>query len=71
MRTDFMLMAIYNKPRLNFEETCNALGIALATGYSQRSRGTFPVPMAGKGPNLSADIRDVALAIDRIRETAR
>lgn len=70
MRTDFMLMAIYNKPRLNFEEVCNALGIAPTTGYTRRSLGTFPVPMTGKGKNMSADIRDVANALDELRREA-
>lgn len=66
MRTEFMLLAIYNKPRLSFKEVCHALGIKEATAYTQRSIGTFPVPMSGKP--LSADIRDVAAALDTMRE---
>ena len=66
MRTEFMLLAIYNKPRLSFKEVCHALGIKEATAYTQRSIGIFPVPMSGKP--LSADIRDVAAALDEIRE---
>lgn len=66
MRTEFMLLAIYNKPRLSFEEVCGALGIAVATGYSYKCRGKFPVPMTGK----TADIRDVALVLDQMREEA-
>lgn len=68
MNTEFMLLAIYNKPRLNIDEVCNALGISTATGYTHRSLGKFPVPMAGNP--LTADIRDVAHALDRLREEA-
>lgn len=68
MNTEFMLLAIYNKPRLNIDEVCNALGIATATGYTHRSLGKFPVPMSGSP--LMADIRDVAEAVDRLRAEA-
>lgn len=66
MRTDFMLMAIYNKPRLTFQEVCHALGLAVPTGYSYKSRGKFPVPLTGN----TADIRDVAKALDDMRRDA-
>lgn len=69
MQTEFMLLAIYNKPRLNLDETCQALGISTATGYTHRSLGKFPVNMAGNP--LSADVRDVAAALDHLREQAK
>ncbi|WP_038486031.1 MarR family transcriptional regulator [Collimonas arenae] len=69
MNTEFMLLAIYNKPRLSIDEVCEALGISKATGYTHRSLGKFAVPMAGNP--LSADIRDVAEAIDRLREAGK
>jgi hypothetical protein len=65
MRTEFLLLAIYNKPRLNIDETCQALGMSTATGYTHRSRGKFPVAMTGSP--LTADIRDVATALDLLR----
>lgn len=65
MRTEFMLLAIYDKPRLNLDETCQALGMSTATGYTHRSRGKFPVAMTGSP--LTADIRDVAAALDQLR----
>lgn len=68
MKTEFMLLAIYNKPRLSIDEVCEALGISTATGYTHRSLGKFPVPMAGKP--LTADIRDVAIELDRLRAEA-
>lgn len=69
MNTEFALLAIYNKPRLTLDEVCSALGISKDTGYTQRSRGVFPVPMAGSP--LTADFRDVAEALDKLREQAR
>lgn len=68
MRTDFMLMAIYNRPRLSFEQTCEALGVAKQTGYNLRAANKFPVPLAGSP--LTADIRDVAEALDKLRAVA-
>lgn len=69
MRTEFLLLAIYNKPRLNLEETCQALGMSTATGYTHRSLGKFPVSMSGSP--LTADIRDVAEALDQLREQGK
>lgn len=69
MNTEFMLLAIYNKPRLNIDEVCQALGISTATGYTHRSLGKFRVPMVGSP--LSADIRDVAEAVDKLREEGK
>ena len=69
MRTEFMLLAIYNKPRLTIDEVCEALGISTATGYTHRSLGKFPVSMSGNP--LTADIRDVAEALDRLRESGK
>lgn len=68
MNTEFMLLAIYNKPRLTLDEVCQALGISTATGYTHRSLGKFPVCMAGNP--LTADIRDVAEALDKLRNAA-
>lgn len=67
-KTEFMLLAIYNKPRLNIDEVCSALGMSTATGYTHRSLGKFPVNMAGSP--LAADIRDVGAALDKLREEA-
>ncbi|MEN6584785.1 MAG: hypothetical protein ABFE02_01870 [Sulfuricella sp.] len=69
MNTEFMLLAIYNKPRLTFKEVCHSLGIAEGTGYSHRTLGKFPVPMTGSP--LTADVRDVAAALDELRITAK
>lgn len=69
MQTEFMLLAIYNKPRLSLDETCQALGMSTATGYTHRSLGKFPVAMSGSP--LTADIRDVAVALDQLREQGK
>lgn len=68
MNTEFMLLAIYNKPRLSLDEVCNALGVSIGTGYQQRCRGVFPVNMTGSP--LTADIRDVAKTLDVLRDRA-
>jgi hypothetical protein len=66
MNTEFMLLAIYEKPRLSIAEVCEAIGISTPTGYTHRSLGKFPILMAGNP--LTADIRDVAAHLDVLRE---
>jgi hypothetical protein len=68
MVTEFMLLAIFNKPRLSLDEVCKAIGISTATGYTHRSLGKFPIPMAGNP--LTADIRDVASHLDVLRKSS-
>jgi hypothetical protein len=68
MQTVFMLLSIYNRPRLALDQVCEAIGIAKQTGYNLRSRGTFPVHLAGYP--LTADIRDVAAYLDQMRAAA-
>lgn len=65
MNTTYMLLSIYNKPRLSFDEVCAAIGISKATGYTHRSLGKFPVLMGGLP--LTADVRDVAQYLDELR----
>jgi ATP-dependent exoDNAse (exonuclease V) alpha subunit len=66
MQTEFMLLAIYNKPRLTLKEVCHAIGMSMKTAYNQRSARTFPIPMTGDP--LMADIRDVAAYLDSLRQ---
>jgi hypothetical protein len=66
MHTEFMLLAIYNKPRLTLEEVCHALGMNIRTAYNKRGARSFPIPMTGTP--LTADIRDVAAYLDKLRE---
>jgi hypothetical protein len=68
MQTEFMLLAIYNKPRLTLREVCEAIGMSMKTAYNKRSANTFPIPMSGDP--LHADIRDVAAYLDQIRGSA-
>jgi hypothetical protein len=65
MNTEFMLLAIYNKPRLTLAEVCKATGLKIKTIYNKRSAHIFPIPMDGKP--LTADIRDVAKYMDERR----
>lgn len=66
MKTEFMLLALYEKPFLNFKETCSAIGISLQAGYNLRSQKAFPIKMID-GP-LRASIIDVAAYIDKLRD---
>lgn len=64
-----MLLALYEKPFLNFQEICKAIGIALQTGYNLRSQNSFPIPLL-ESP-VRASIQDVAAYIDQQRELAK
>lgn len=66
MNTEFMLLAVYNKPRLTLKEVCSAIGMSLKTAYNRRSSHTFPIRMAGDP--LTADVRDVAQYLDTLRK---
>jgi hypothetical protein len=68
MNTTYMLLGIYNKPRLTIDEVAGALGMAKRTAYNQRNCGKFPVPM--QGIPLTADVRDVADHLDVLRATS-
>ncbi|MES2729937.1 MAG: helix-turn-helix domain-containing protein [Pseudomonadota bacterium] len=69
MKTEFMLLAIYQKPFLTFQEVCDAIGISHQTGYNMRSNNSFPVPILEKP--IRASIQDVAEYIDQQREIAK
>jgi hypothetical protein len=66
MQAEFMLLAIYNKSRLNLREVCGAIGILIKTAYNKRSAQTFPIPMAGDP--LMVNIRDVAAHLNQLRD---
>lgn len=69
MQTEYLLLALYEKPFLSFQETCKAIGISNQTGYNMRSQKAFPIPML-ENP-LRASIQDVAQYIDQQREQAK
>lgn len=69
MKTEFMLLALWEKNFLNFKETCEAMGISLQTGYNMRSQNMFPIAML-ESP-LRASIQDIAEYIDNQREAAK
>lgn len=68
MNTEFMLLGIYNKPRLSLREVCDAIGMSIKTAYNRRSARNFPIPMAGDP--LTADVRDVAAYLDEMKISA-
>jgi predicted DNA-binding transcriptional regulator AlpA len=69
MKTEFMLLALYEKPFLTLKEVCEAIGIALQTGYNLRSQNAFPIPLL-EGP-VRASVQDIAAYIDEQREIAK
>ena len=68
MNSEYMLLSLYESPRLTLEQTCKIVGITVETAYVQRCNGVFPIPMSGKP--LRADVRDVAKYIDNMRACA-
>jgi hypothetical protein len=60
-----MLLGLYSKPRMPLDDVCHAVGIPKGTAYNQRCSGTFPIPM--NGYPLTADVRDVAEYLDKLR----
>lgn len=65
MNTEYLLLGLYGKPRLELIDVCDAINMKIKTAYNKRSSGTFPIPMSGKP--LAADIRDVANYLDEMR----
>lgn len=65
MNSEYMLLGLYGKPRINLDEVCNAIGMGKKAAYNRRALNTFPIPMAGNP--LTADIRDVAAYLDAMR----
>jgi hypothetical protein len=64
MNTVFMLLAIYNKPRLTLAEFCHAICMSTKTGYYKRSAGDFSIPLAGD-PLTAGDVADY---LDALRD---
>ncbi len=69
MQTEFLLLALYEKPFLNFAEVCKAIGISLQAGYNLRCQGKFPIALL-ESP-IRASVTDVADYIDRMRDQAK
>lgn len=69
MKTEFLLLTLYESNILTFEQICETLGISRKRGYNLRSEGKFPIPLL-ENP-LRADVRDVAEYLDEIREKVK
>lgn len=72
MRTDFALMACYEKVLLPLETFAqDIMGVSLSTARNQISQGTFPVTLTRVGSKPMIHIEDAAKYIDSCRkETA-
>ena len=69
MKTEFLLLSLYEKPFLSFKETCHAIGISLQAGYNLNCQKKFPIPML-QSP-MRASVQDVAEYIDAQRDIAK
>lgn len=71
MRTDFMLLAIYETPLIPLEVfSRDIMGIALQTARNRIAAGTFPVPLTRTGSSPMVHVEDAARYIDSCRESA-
>lgn len=69
MKTEYLLLSLYQKPFLSFKEICEAIGVSLQAGYNARSQKSFPIPLLDKP--LRASVQDVAAYIDQQRQIAK
>lgn len=71
MKTEFMLLACYEKPLIplaTFAE--DIMGIKLQTARNRISAGTFPVPVVKTGGSPMVHLVDAARYIDECRGAA-
>lgn len=71
MNTVMLLIARYEKPRLNVREIADLMGISVSRVQNMRSEGSLPIPTYKEGSQVYADIRDVAEYLDGMRAKAR
>jgi len=72
MKTEFMLLAIYEKPLLPLEVFANdIMGIALQTARNRIAAGTFPVPLTRTANQPMIHVSDAAKYIDDNREAPK
>ncbi|EWH00691.1 pyocin activator PrtN family protein [Halomonas sp. BC04] len=71
MKTEFVLLACYEKPLIPLETFCtDIMGIKLQTARNRIAAGTFPVPLTRTGSSPMVHISDAAKYIDQQRESA-
>lgn len=71
MKTEFMLLACYEKPLIPLEVFCaDIMGVSLQTARNRIAQGTFPVPLTRTARQPMVHIADAAKFIDAKRETA-
>lgn len=69
MKTELMLLALYEKPLLPLELFArDIMGISLQTARNRIAAGTFPVPLTRTGRQPMIHIADAASYIDRQRD---
>lgn len=71
MNTTYLLLAMYESPRLTIQQLAHLMGVSIDTARNQMYRGELPVPTYKEGGRVFADIRDVAEYLDKMRKEAR
>lgn len=70
MKTEFLLLACYEKPLIPLEVFCqDVLGIALQTARNRIAQDTFPVPLTYSARQPMVHVSDAAAYIDQQRES--
>lgn len=71
MRTEFALLAIYEKTLIPLQEFCERdMGISFTTAKNQLSAGTFPIKTIKNGRQWYVHVSDAADWIDKLRKEA-
>jgi hypothetical protein len=71
MKTEFLLLACYEKPLIPLDVFCeDIMGIGLQTARNRMAQGTFPVPLTRTARQPMIHVADAAAYIDQQRESA-
>ncbi|MDK9689203.1 pyocin activator PrtN family protein [Halomonas sp. LC1] len=71
MKTEFLLLACYEKPLIPLDVFCqDIMGIGLQTARNRMAQGTFPVPLTRTARQPMIHVSDAAAYIDQQRESA-
>lgn len=71
MKTEFMLLACYEKPLIPLDVFCrDVMGVSMQTARNRIASGTFPVPLTRTSRRPMVHIADAAEYIDAQREGA-
>ncbi|WP_110686986.1 pyocin activator PrtN family protein [Salinicola aestuarinus] len=71
MKTEFMLLACYEKPLIPLDVFCrDIMGVSVQTARNRIAGGTFPVPLTRTARQPMVHVADAARYIDTQRGSA-